>query len=119
RGEQVPAMQTRILDAVKAVPGVESAGLVNPAPLYAGSVTSLVFLDKTADLSTANAAARAFLYKMSPEYFYAAGTALLSARTLTSHDDKDAPRVAVINPEFARRLFGSVTGALGGYYKLN
>jgi predicted permease len=118
RGEQVPAMQRRMLDAVKAIPGVESAGLVNPGPLYAGSVNSLVFLDQTADLTTANAAARAFLYKMSPEYFHAAGTALLSGRSFTWHDDQDAPRVAVVNAEFARRLFGSVTAALGEHYKL-
>jgi predicted permease len=118
RGDQVPAMQRRMLDAVGAIPGVESVGLVNPAPLYAGSVEGLVFTDKTADLRPANAAALAFLYKISPEYFHAAGTALLSGTTFTWHDDKEAPRVAVVNAEFARRIFGSVTGAVGAYYKL-
>jgi ABC-type antimicrobial peptide transport system permease subunit len=43
---------------------------------------------------------------------------LLSGRSLTWHDDNTAPRVAVINPEFARRLFGSVTNAMGSYYKM-
>ena len=38
RGDQVPAMQRRMLDAVGVIPGAESVGLVNPAPLYAGSV---------------------------------------------------------------------------------
>jgi predicted permease len=117
RGDQVPAMQKRMLDAVEAIPGVESVGLVNPAPLYAGSVSDLVFTDKTADLRPANAAARVFLYEISPEYFHAAGTALLSGRSFTRHDDKDAPRVAVVNAEFARKIFGSVTGAMGGYFK--
>ena len=118
REDQVPAMQKRMLDAVEAIPGVESVGLVNPAPLYAGSVSSLVFSDKTADLSPANAAAQAFLYKVSPEYFHAARTALLSGRSFTWHDSKDAPRVAVVNAEFARSMFGSVAGAVGKYYKL-
>jgi predicted permease len=117
RGGQVPAMQKRMLDAVHAIPGVESVGLVNPAPLYAGSVISLVFTDKTADLRPANAAAQVFLYKTSPEYFQAAGTVLLSGRSFTSHDDKDAPRVAVVNAEFARKIFGSAVGAVGGYFK--
>ncbi len=117
-GDHIPAMQKRMLDAVEAIPGVESAGLVNPAPLYAGSVNSLVFNDKTSDLRPANAAAEVFLYKISPDYFHAAGTALLSGRGFTWHDDKDAPRVAVVNVEFARRIFGSVIGALGEYYKL-
>src|SRR5262252_1173276 len=29
-----------------------------------------------------------------------------------------SPRVAVINREFARRIFGSVAHAVGGYYKM-
>jgi hypothetical protein len=102
--DQIPAMQKRMLDAVGAIPGVESVGLVNPAPLYADSVTSPVFTDKSADLRPANAAAQAFLYKVSPEYFRAARTALLSGRSFTWNDDKDAPRVAVVNAEFARRI---------------
>src|SRR5882757_150342 len=118
RGDQVPAMQKRMLDAVEAISGAESVGLVNPAPLYAGSVSELVFTDKTADLRPANAAAQVLLYKISPEYFHAAGTVLLSGRSYTWHDDKDAPRVAVVNAEFARKIFGSVTGAMGGYYKI-
>jgi predicted permease len=118
RGDQVPAMQRRMLDAVQAIPGVASVGLVNPAPLYAGSVSNLVFTDKMADLRPANAAAEVFLYKISPQYFHAAGTVLLSGRSFTWHDDKDAPRVAVVNVEFARKIFGSVAGAMGGYYKI-
>jgi predicted permease len=118
RDDQMPAMQKRMLDALEAIPGVESVGLVNPAPLYGGSVSSLVFTDKTIDLRPANATTDAFLYKVSPEYLYAARTALLAGRGFTWHDDKDAPRVAVVNAEFARRIFGSVPGAVGEYYKL-
>jgi predicted permease len=117
RDDQMPAMQKRMLDAVEALPGVESVGLVNPAPLYAGSVSGLVFTDNTADLKPANAAAEVFLYKISPEYFRAAGTKLLAGRSFTWHDDKDALQVAVVNAEFARKIFGSVTAALGGYFK--
>jgi len=117
-GDQVPTMQRRMLGAVEALPGVESVGLVNPPPLYAGSTSDLVFTDEMADLSSANAVAEALLYKISPAYFHAARTALLSGRTFTLHDDKDVPRVAVVNAEFARRIFRSVTSAIGGHYKL-
>jgi predicted permease len=117
RKDQMPAMQKRMLDAVKAIPGVDSVGLVNPAPLYAGTVSALVFSDKIADLLPADAAAQSYLYIISPEYFRAARTALLSGRTFTWHDDKDAPRVAVVNAAFARKMFGSVTGAVGEYFK--
>jgi hypothetical protein len=43
---------------------------------------------------------------------------MLSGRDFTWHDDKTAPRVAVINREFARRVFGRVTNIIGRYYKL-
>ena len=49
---------------------------------------------------------------------HAAQTALLSGRPLTWHDDRNAPRVAVVNREFARRVFGSTSNAPGRYYKL-
>jgi predicted permease len=115
---QQPAMQRRMVDTVEAIPGVESVGLIDSPPLYAGSTRKLVFTDRTADLSTANAAAEPILYKISPEYFRAAGTALLSGRTFAWHDGKDAPRVALVNAEFARRIFGSITAAVGAHFKL-
>jgi predicted permease len=117
-GAQIPSMQKRMLDAIETIPGVESVGLVNPVPLYAGSVTSLVYTDKTADLRPGNAAAQVYLYKTSSEYFHAARTPLLFGRSFTWHDDQNAARVAVVNAEFARRIFGSVGGAVGEYYKL-
>jgi ABC-type antimicrobial peptide transport system permease subunit len=58
------------------------------------------------------------VYNISPGYLHAAGTALLAGRDFTWHDDQNAPRVAVVNPEFARRLFGSGNDAVGRYFKL-
>ena len=117
-GDQVPAMQKRMIDAVVAVPGVVSVGMVGQyPPLHMGWADTDVFTDATADLRPSNAAGDSMMYSISPEYFHAAGTALLLGRTLTWHDDKDARRVAVINQVFARKLFGSVTNALGRYFK--
>jgi len=58
------------------------------------------------------------MYTKSPDYFHAAGSTLLAGRSFTWHDDKNTPRVAVINQEFARKLFGSESKALGRYYKM-
>jgi len=119
RGDAVPRMQKRIIDALEKIAGVESVGLIDAAPLVAGGYNgSLAFTDDKTDLRSSNAAADAFKFSISPEYFHAASTALLSGRTFTWHDDKDSPRVAVINQEFARKMFGSVTNAVGGYYKM-
>jgi hypothetical protein len=59
------------------------------------------------------------MFSISPEYLHVAGTPLLAGRDLTWHDDKNAPRVAVVNRLFATRMFGSAANALGGHYKLD
>jgi predicted permease len=117
RGERVPAMQRRMIDAMERIPGVKSVGLVDQPPLDRGG-SSPVFTDETTDLRLSNAAAEAIGFSISPGYFHAAGTALLGGRAVTWHDDKNAPRVAVINKEFARKIFGSVTNAIGRHYKV-
>jgi predicted permease len=119
RGDEVPAMQRRMIDAMEKIPGVTSVGLIDWLPLEGASANSAsVFADETTDLRPSNAMARPIMYRVSPEYFHAAGTTLLSGRAFTWHDDKDAPRVAVISKEFARRIFGSVTRAKGQHYKM-
>ena len=118
-GDKVPAMQKRMIEAVEAIPGVESVGLVVPPPLASGGWTeSTVFTDETTDLRPSNAAASVVMSAISPEYFRAAGTTLLTGRTFTWHDDRKAPRVAIINREFARRIFRSVTNAISRHYKM-
>jgi predicted permease len=117
-GDKVPAMQKRMIDAIEAIPGVQAVGLVDEPPLRECCNSSTVFTDETADLRASNAAAEAVIYDISPEYFQAAGTALLSGRTFTWHDDKNAPRVAVVNRDFATKIFGSATKAIGKYYKM-
>ena len=116
--ERVPAMQRRMIDALEAIPGVKSVGFVSQHPLGGGGSTEEVFTDQTTDLRTSNAAATSSMFKISPDYFHAAGTTLLEGRALSWHDDKNAPRVAVINQLFARKIFGSVGDAVGKYFKM-
>jgi len=119
-GDAVPAMQRQMIDAMKRIPGVEHVGLVDWEPLGNGSWHgSTVFTDDVTDLRPANAAAEPVVYSISPEYFQAAGTALLAGRDFSWHDDGNAPRVAVVSKEFARRIFGSVTNAIGRHYKIS
>jgi ABC-type antimicrobial peptide transport system permease subunit len=70
------------------------------------------------DLRPSNAVATAERFHISPEYLHAAGTALLAGRDFSQHDDKNAPRVAVVNREFAGKIFGSTINAVGGHFKL-
>ncbi len=117
-GDSVPVMQKRLIDSLRTIPGVTSVGLVDRPPLFYGDNSENVFTDKTTDLRPSNAAAEAAIYNISPGYFDAAQTTLLTGRTLTWHDDMNSPRVAVVNREFANKIFGSVTNAVGAYYKM-
>jgi predicted permease len=116
-GDRLPAMQKRMIDAVATIPGVDSVGLTDTL-LLKDTNPSNVFTDRTTDLRPSNAAASVFMYHISPEYLRAEGTTLLSGRTFTWHDDKDSSRVAVVNREFARKIFGSIKNSIGGYYKM-
>ena len=118
RGESVPEMQQRMIDALEAISGVQAVGLVDSAPLVAGGYNgSLVFDDSVTDFRPSNAAAHSFVFSTSPEYFRAAGTTLLSGRTFTRHDDNHAPLMAVVNQFFARKVFGSPANVVGRYFK--
>jgi predicted permease len=118
-GDGVPPMQKRMMEAVAAIPGVESVGLADQVPLGDSQPESIIFTDNTTDLTPSKSTTTAIQYKISPEYFRAAGTALLSGRPFTWHDDKNSPRVAVVNRVFAQKIFGSVPSAIGGYFKLS
>ena len=118
--EKVPAMQRRMIEAMASIHGVQAVGMVNGYPplVYTAANRSSVFKDETSDLRPPNAAAMPFEYDVSPGYFEAAGTGLLAGRTFSWQDDKNAPAVAVINRDFAVKIFGSVTNAIGKEFKV-
>jgi predicted permease len=117
-GDRVAAMQRRMMDTVAAIPGVTAAGYADRVPLNVGWSESSVYSESTTDYTPSNTAAEAMDYGVSPGYFRAAGTGLLTGRTFTWHDDKNAPLVAVVNDAFALKVFGSATKAIGGYFKV-
>lgn len=117
--ERAPAMQRRMLDALTALPGVTAAGMADNLPLSMGNDEKSVYGGDASDFRPSRAVADTYAYAASPGYFKAAGTALLAGRTFTWEDDKNVVQVAVVNSEFARKVFGSVQNALGGYFRLD
>jgi predicted permease len=118
--DRIPAMQRRMIDAMEAIPGVQAVGLVNNRPplVYTAGDRVNVFQEETSDFKPSNAAIAPLSYGVSPGYFDAAGTTVLAGRNLSWQDDSNAPAVAVVNREFADKMFGSIPGAIGRYYKL-
>ncbi len=91
----------RILERLKALPGVESATVVGAGlPLQRGGNVAMK-LDGASDDDLFSADFRA----VTPEYFQTLGVPLRSGRLLAASDSEGAPAVAVINEAFARRRF--------------
>ncbi len=121
KDDQAAQLQRRMIDAVAAIPGVSAVGSVNNIPLSLGGGDSFVYKDTTTDFRPTNMAADAMSYTISPGYLQAAGTRLIAGRDLSFNDkksdDKNAVTVALVNRQFAIKVFGSVQSALGGHFK--
>lgn len=118
-GDQQQVMEQKMLTAVTGIPGVTVVGYADRLPLSVGGNDSCVFHDSDSDFRATNCRADAQQFNVSPDYFRAAGTTMLAGQTFTPHDGKDAPFVAVVNREFAQKMFGSVEKAVGSYFKLS
>jgi predicted permease len=110
-------MQRRMIDAIRAIPGVSAAGYVDQIPLGLGGSDSFVYTDATTDYRPTNQAADAMDYNISPGYLAAAQTHLIAGRDISYDDKKDAPIATLVNRTFAVKLFGSVEKAVGGHFK--
>jgi predicted permease len=115
--DRVQQMQRRMLDAAASIPGATAVGYVDHLPLGIEGGDSFVYSDATTDFRPTNFAADAMSYHISPGYIEAAETRLLAGRDLSMRDDAKAPKVALVNRQFAVKVFGSVNKAIGGHFK--
>jgi ABC-type antimicrobial peptide transport system permease subunit len=92
--------------------------MVDQFPLSGNFGSRDVYRDQTTEFTPANVVADVMTFRISPGYFRAAQTTMLMGRPFSWHDDRDAPRVAVVNRQFAKSIFGSLTNALGNHFKL-
>jgi predicted permease len=100
---QLPAVYQRLLDRVRALPGVRSAALADASVLGGSTHTSNISIQSyTARPEEHMDTERK---TVSDGYFNTDGMALLIGRTITRDDTQDSPRVAVVNEAFAKRYF--------------
>ena len=100
-------IQKRMLEEAARIPGVVAVGTIDETPLGTGGSSSPVYPAGSADFRPSSSPFAAKFFSISPGYLGAAGTRLTAGRDFTRHDDKHAPRVALVNETFARQLFGS------------
>jgi len=105
--QQVPEVQKLLLDTVSHLPGVTTAGFASTTPLALDQSSTSVFDSTVTEFRASAQKFHASYYQVSPGYFVACGTRMLTGREFTWHDDKNSPRAAIVNAIFARRMFGT------------
>jgi predicted permease len=93
----------RVLDAIRAIPGVRAAGSVRDLPLRGNGE---MYRPDIPGQPTAPGEGPAIqVHHISTDYFKALGTPVRAGRTFELTDRSDAPPVIVINEEMAQRLW--------------
>jgi putative ABC transport system permease protein len=109
--ERIALLRQRILDDLRAIPGVEAVGAANSPQLggsmHTGNMTFAgykpapeedVIIDKT---------------NISSDFFDALHVPVIAGRNFTEQDNATHPKVAIINETLAKKYFGSVAKAVG------
>jgi hypothetical protein len=112
RGDALLEKQKAMLEAVRRIPGVTTAGAVSRIPFTGGLRGVPIFSPGTTDFNLKNSVLAPYVFTMSPGYLEAAGTRLLSGRDVSWHDTKRTPYVAIVNQTFAQKMWGE-TPAIG------
>ncbi|MBV9772848.1 MAG: ABC transporter permease [Gemmatimonadetes bacterium] len=102
--EAQAALYRRVLDNLRAIPGVASAGATTTLPL-SGDQLSSGFIVEGRETPAPGASHEAGLDMVSPDYFRTLGIALRRGRAFTDRDGAKAPSVVVVNETLARRYF--------------
>jgi putative ABC transport system permease protein len=102
---QQAASFQRFVSKVQAVPGVQSAALAEIVPLSQDDMDMGQFMIKEKPLLSTGQHLAADFRDVTPGYFRTMGIPLLQGRVFTEHDDRDNPRVVIIDGTFAYRFF--------------
>jgi len=101
-----------MIDALRSIPGVTSAGTVSSVPFTGGIRGIPVFPPGTTEFTLNNSVLSPYGFTLSPGYLEAARTRLLRGRDVSWGDTTKAPYVALVNETFARKMWGD-TPAIG------
>ena len=105
-GDVTLEKEKAILEAARSIPGVTAVGAVSRTPMTGGMRGVPIFSPGTSDFTLNNSVLAPYVFQMSPGYFDAAGTRLLSGRDFSWQDTTKTPDVAIVNQTFARKMWG-------------
>ena len=93
-----------LLDNLRAVPGIRSAGLATVPVLHGWEWDNRMSVE--GHQAKDGEDMQAFMNSVSPGYFQTMGLPLVEGRDFNSLDVKKDPKVAIVNRRFARHFFG-------------
>jgi putative ABC transport system permease protein len=100
-GSRVVTFHLRLQESLKKLPGVTAVGATTCLPL--SGCRGYLYFDIAGKMVPGEGADFSCI---GGEYFRALGIPLLAGRSFTDHDNRDAPRVVIINRTFARSIWG-------------
>ena len=104
RGRDITAFGTRLLDRIRAIPGVERAGGVSNLPMRGDRRMDLSFVVEGRRSDPTNPLLAIYTSTM-PGFFETLGLPLERGRLFTDGDAREAPKVAIVNRTLARKIF--------------
>jgi putative ABC transport system permease protein len=111
---QLPALYDAVLARTRTLPGVRSAALSADLPMSGASYVAFSIAGRPPRQTRTGAAPEDVQpFAVSPGYFRTLGIPLRRGRLLEAGDGPQAPSVAVINEEMARRFFDDGRDPIG------
>ena len=102
--DEVRALWNRVMDGVRALPGVEAAGITSTLPLT-GDASDSVILAEGYVMKPGESLISPFQASVSPGYFEAMSIALKRGRYFTASDNENAPKVVIVDERLAARFW--------------
>ena len=106
-----------LLRRLEARPGVRAAAMIDEMPLAVGRTTRGPVVKEGELDPPPNRGVNCDVSLVTPKFFDAVGTPLVQGRDFNDHDNTEAPRVVIVNQEFARRFYGGEQDALGKRFR--
>jgi len=114
--EKGRTFQKQLLQNAQSLPGVRSVALVSTVPLSLDYSFTTIYVEGQPVTGQTNLPL-AIPNRVSPNYFHTMEIPL-RGRDFSDRDVKDAPRVAIVNETFARRMFPG-RDAIGGRFNFD
>jgi putative ABC transport system permease protein len=109
--ERIPAVYQRVVEAMAALPGVQSIGATTDVELansgHTGNVTVEGYNPPPDEDFIVEGP------RVNADFFHAMQVPLLAGRTFNDSDDSSHPLVGIVNESFVKHFFGSPAAAIG------